>query len=1030
MPPVTIRRTALPLLTQAVDTERHSRASAEPAAAGRFGGEAAGRGGSPFGAARLEHPGPQGVDEMDAEALLSRRDVVAPLANPNATDLYDLNLELREVWSPLIEMHRERKGRFYTHPVKVFAQGSTTALSNTRWVPYSVMWLLYRRVGDLFAAINSITRRVATWDWVVEPTVDPASRKLKLLQKECDRITAFLNKPNQDDDTFQTLLTRFCVDLLVFDKGAIEKVFNGKKELVELVARRGCTARVVRDEKGYITGYEQNLNWEGTEANNAFSLPGTSTFERHQLIVMNIFPNTAGDDGTPPIEALLDEVVSLIRSSEQTRMEMDSNEIPQGMLVMTGGGPADKRQADTNFTQRGSINRLRVLTVKNPQADVKWIELKRTLRDTQMREIMNDVRRAIFRVYGVQPVEMGMTEAMPLATAKVQLEVGSSHLVQPLLESIEQVFNLEVIPELIPPELRGLIRFRFDRETKFTPEQNKSRMETLKGGVETGILTRNEARAELRLRPIEGGDVVTVGSGSMTTPLAKVLLMEDPEPKGGGTPGDGGKPGGDGDKGDEDSAVDEEVGNAATDVEDEEGGATENEEAAEGDDRGAGRPYIVIKPDEIISSGTSAESIANERHAQNATAFNAHEPHEVPDHTTKHPACERSRAEVGEVGGDTPPDDGDDDPEPDPEPQRQPVDRAVPDDAGQSTEAQPAAQAPPQTHRASVHRHSADCGCIEVRPTLTLLRAVSGDLPSDWPNAADFDDKRTLDLRALGRMVREYQRQSAQVWEDLRRELLGITSRATRDDGTVDPSKLSVALTDLAIAQATAETNWQINGRPHYLAAAELGYKAAKDFTEADDLDDGWREQANAYADRAFGYLTAETGPIRTVVSLTRNELLRRVVANRAATGEPPMTLEACGELGLGEWAPVLTQRAEPSDTMDGDDFESEDEFLVYLLGRIDAQAHRIDNWTGKLVELAFLILLWLLNNRDWMCEWIAQTDGAGCEICVYEGQQGVRKVEDVQIRPAGDTPCGGRCRCVLIFYPSNEVMDRYSAQE
>jgi hypothetical protein len=37
-----------------------------------------------------------------------------------------------------------------------------------------------------------------------------------------------------------------------------------------------------------------------------------------------------------------------------------------------------------------------------------------------------------------------------------------------------------------------------------------------------------------------------------------------------------------------------------------------------------------------------------------------------------------------------------------------------------------------------------------------------------------------------------------------------------------------------------AETNWQINGRPHYTAAAELGLKAAKAFTEADDFGDGW----------------------------------------------------------------------------------------------------------------------------------------------------------------------------------------------
>lgn len=1024
MAQVTIRRSALPLLTRAVDDEPAARGERGPA-----GGDVMTSAPRPAYGMGAQRRNDVAADELDADALLAGHNTVAPLGRMTDDDLRELDLELRDVWAPLIAEHRERKGRFYSHPIKVFAQGSTTSLSNTRWIPYSVMWLLYRRVGDLFAAVNSITRRVATWDWVVEPTVDPASRQIRRLQRECDRVTAFLNKPNQDDDTFQTLLTRFCVDLLVFDKGAIEKVFNAKKQLTELIARRGCTVRVVRDDNGYITNYEQNLNWEGTEANNAFALPGTATFERNQLIVMNIFPNTGGDDGTPPIEALLDELVSMIRSSEQTRQEMDANEIPQGVLVMTGGGPADKRQADTNFAQRGTTNRLRIMTVKNPQADVRWVELKRTLRDVQMREIIADVRRCIFRVYGVQPVEMGMTESMPLATAKVQLEVGSSHLVQPLLEAIEQVFNLEVIPELIPPELRGLIRFRFDRETKFTQEENKQRMDTLKSGVEAGILTRNEARAELRLRPIEGGDVVTVGSGNLTTPLAKVLLMEEPPTPKAGPPSSGGGEGGEG-KGDDggDSAVDEEVGNAASDVEDVPGGATENEDEATGE-RGSSRPYVVIKPDEVFNSGTSANTMAGER---DAGQYNAHERHEVPASTGKHPREQRSSDNSGKYGPGDGDGDGDDEPDPAPDPAPPPPEHEL----DESSEAPPfvvlsATPAPstPAAYRAPQHQHDAGCGCLTPQPTLSLLRGVRGDLPSDWPNAADFDDKRTLDLRALGRMVREYQQQAAQVWEDLRRELLAIAARATRDNGSVDPAKLARALSDLAAAQEVAETNWQISARPHYAAAADLGYRAAKDFTQADDLGDGWREQANAYADKAFGYLTAETGPVRTVVSLVRNELLRRVRADRAADGQALTRRETLHVHGLGEWASVLDERAEPSESEE-DTLDEEDEFLVYLLGRVDAQAHRIDNWTGKLVELAFLILLWLLSNRDWMCEWIAQTDGAGCEVCVYEGQQGVRKVEDVQIRPAGDTPCGGRCRCVLIFYPSNEVMDRYSAQE
>jgi len=57
---------------------------------------------------------------------------------------------------------------------------------------------------------------------------------------------------------------------------------------------------------------------------------------------------------------------------------------------------------------RGKDHKLRVLT--SPQAggiDAKWIELRRTSKDLQLLEVVDNMRRMIWRIFGVLPIELG-----------------------------------------------------------------------------------------------------------------------------------------------------------------------------------------------------------------------------------------------------------------------------------------------------------------------------------------------------------------------------------------------------------------------------------------------------------------------------------------------------------------------------------------------------------------------------------------------------------------------------------------------
>ena len=78
-------------------------------------------------------------------------------------------------------------------------------------------WLLYTRTPDLRATIDSIVRRVATWDWLVTPTLDPKDKRYEAASTAAAEAARWVKYPNEDGDTWQEVLTMFVTDLLVYN---------------------------------------------------------------------------------------------------------------------------------------------------------------------------------------------------------------------------------------------------------------------------------------------------------------------------------------------------------------------------------------------------------------------------------------------------------------------------------------------------------------------------------------------------------------------------------------------------------------------------------------------------------------------------------------------------------------------------------------------------------------------------------------------------------------------------------------------
>lgn len=469
---------------------------------------------------------------------------------------------------------RDRKGRPIGKTMTIAGKQVEVTGPQIRWLSYSEMWSIYRRVPDVRAAIDSVVRRVATWDWIVEPTSDPSDPDYELLLVEAETQRRFLAAPNTDGETWQELATKFTTDLLVFDQGALEPVKSGRGALSEIVALRGSTISATRDEVGHLIEYVQDYSME-----DGYGGPSNLvTFAPDELVFFRLFPSTAGPAGNSLMETLIDEVITILRAAEHAMLAFDADEIPPGIVVLSGlAGKAAREAADDLREMKGQDHKIRVLTTPDPKGmGAAWVELRHTPKDLAMREIVNDIRRVIWRVFGVTPVEMGSTEDVNRSTAEVQLAVGSSHLVSPILEIVEAKINARILPLLASrPELVGKTRFLFDRDTKLSPAEQLQAAERLDLLVKAGIITRNEARSELGMRPVECGDVLTVEG---TPRVLETVIEGEPEP--GPAPDDEAGPG---------------ASNGETDQTDPEAGAPSEDDDApgeSGDQAAAARPCL------------------------------------------------------------------------------------------------------------------------------------------------------------------------------------------------------------------------------------------------------------------------------------------------------------------------------------------------------------------------------------------------------------------------------------------------------
>lgn len=391
------------------------------------------------------------------------------------------------------------------------ADAATRPVQTQRLLTADQYHLIYQRTPDVRACIDSIVRRVATQDWDVIPYVDPSDADFEAAMAEAIRVREWLQTPTANGDTFQEVATAWLTDLLKYDAGVLELVEGARGVLSEMVPVRGCDVHPVVDVHGRLLSYVQDPRYGvGVVAGNPASV---TTLAIDQVLYLRLFPTTEHPEGIPLLETLVYEIIGILRAAEFVTASLNLNEVPPGLLVVTGiaQDAAKKMRAEyeSKAAQEWSMRILAGETATAP-LDAKWVEFRKAPRELQIVELARWMQRAIWRVFGVKPIELGETEGIPRASAEVQVDVSASHLLTPILELVQAKFNAVVLSRVIAPEWQGRIGFEWLTQREMSPAEKKDKAEELGRYVDSGILTRNEVRDALGYAPIEGGDEATV----------------------------------------------------------------------------------------------------------------------------------------------------------------------------------------------------------------------------------------------------------------------------------------------------------------------------------------------------------------------------------------------------------------------------------------------------------------------------------------------------------------------------------------
>ena len=375
---------------------------------------------------------------------------------------------------------------------------------------------------------------------------------------EIAHIKSFLENPNTNDESFEDVFIKPVVrDILEVNSGVLNKVFNLRGEMVEVVARDGITFTKNPDVHGMFTHREEIIipkniiDTSGPRTNQAVSLqedldidplfdltshqareraayfqfgwiagPKPTPFGKREIVWLQ--KSIRSDDiyGISPVQYLSKTLQMLLWQTDSDLEYYNNNNVPKGMIGLDGSDmeeikafkeqwKAQQHELDEFGNKRKIYNSVPILNMKPMFTRIEF-----SSSEMEIIEKQKWYTKMVWASFGVTPTELGYSEdSQGQANQIVQSKVFRKKAINPLLRTMANKFNSNIISEFeytadmkIGKDTLQVPKYIF-RFKLFDTDEERQKYELYKLQTsDSGIKTINEIRSLEGLDPVDWGD--------------------------------------------------------------------------------------------------------------------------------------------------------------------------------------------------------------------------------------------------------------------------------------------------------------------------------------------------------------------------------------------------------------------------------------------------------------------------------------------------------------------------------------------
>jgi len=324
------------------------------------------------------------------------------------------------------------------------------------------------------------------------------------IKKQMELVYSFLMKPNYDGESFSSLKRKAATDIMIYDEGAIqinkgitvennsipfELTANVSGEEIYVNARKNGT---LRSGKAFVQlrNGREIARWDKSE-------------------MMNFIRNRRAGyaNGLSPIESIADAIIGDFEAMNYNNTFFANNARPNIAFLFNelGFGPGQSAiaRAENWYYQKHKGKPHLPLFMGTQKGKVEIKELTVSNKDMEFSNWTLMLISRIMAVYGMQPMVLGiLTDTTGKLNSEVQTEQYKRNAIIPLIKLFCNTFNSTFLWNDDNLNMDNI--YLASANLDIDDEEKQSKIWEI--FLNTGVVTINQVRSELRMPPVPWGN--------------------------------------------------------------------------------------------------------------------------------------------------------------------------------------------------------------------------------------------------------------------------------------------------------------------------------------------------------------------------------------------------------------------------------------------------------------------------------------------------------------------------------------------